>query len=137
MTFLTYTRNCVLAAIAISFLIFISSLSLSAQSLQPGMEDFTPPNPDAAALVKFTESPVSYSSGSIQMNIPITQAKGISAATAVSLSYHGSGIRTRQEATKVGLGWSLQAGGVVTRTVLGLPDEHPNGYQNKYSLFNV
>ena len=54
----------------------------------------------------------------------------------VAISYHGSGIRTRQEASSVGLGWSLEVGGVITRTVLGLPDESPLGYNSSFPLFN-
>jgi len=113
------------------------SATYYAQSLQPGMDNFIPPNPDVAALVKYAESPVSYSSGSVQVSVPIYSLQSKNLSTNVSISYHGSGIRTRQEASSVGLGWSLQAGGVISRTVLGLPDEHPLGYQNKFGLFNV
>ena len=131
-----YFYTCKLS-LYIIFTFITCSTNSSAQSLQPGMENFTPPNPDVAALVKYAESPVSYSSGSVQVAVPIYAIKSKNLSTSVSISYHGSSIRTKQEASSVGLGWSLQAGGVISRTVMGIPDEYPLGYQNKYGLFNT
>jgi len=41
----------------------------------------------------------------------------------VSISYHGAGIKASEIASSVGLGWTLNAGGVITRSVRGAPDE--------------
>jgi RHS repeat-associated protein len=41
----------------------------------------------------------------------------------VSLSYHTGGIKVAENASWCGLGWSLQAGGMVTRVVQGVPDD--------------
>ncbi|MFC5981235.1 hypothetical protein, partial [Flavobacterium salmonis] len=40
----------------------------------------------------------------------------------ISLNYHASGIRVDQEATWVGLGWSLDAGSRISRTINGSED---------------
>lgn len=40
----------------------------------------------------------------------------------VSISYHPSGIKVNEISSVVGLGWSLNAGGVITRLVRGAPD---------------
>ncbi|MCB9275770.1 MAG: caspase family protein [Lewinellaceae bacterium] len=45
-----------------------------------------------------------------------------------NLSYHASGVKVGEPASWVGLGWSLNAGGRVMRTVMGKPDEHFGGY---------
>lgn len=46
----------------------------------------------------------------------------------IGLSYHAGGIKVEDNASSVGLGWSLRAGGTVSRTVRGLPDEGSHGY---------
>jgi hypothetical protein len=43
----------------------------------------------------------------------------------VSISYFAGGTRVLENPTTVGLGWSLNAGGMVTRTVRGMPDDIP------------
>src|ERR1700728_453938 len=93
-----------------------------AQANQPYIPSVLPPGPDAAALMKFTDVPVSPHTGTADVTVPIytIQAKGISVP--VSLSYHTGGIRLKEEASWVGLGWALNAGGMVSRTIMGHDD---------------
>ncbi len=58
-----------------------------------------------------------------QISVPITQLSGNEMAMPISLSYHASGNKVNQMASWVGLGWSLQAGGVITREVRDQPDD--------------
>jgi YD repeat-containing protein len=47
----------------------------------------------------------------------------------IFLSYHASAHKVEDQASRVGLGWSVSAGGMVTRTIRGLPDEYgPGGF---------
>lgn len=41
----------------------------------------------------------------------------------VSLNYHSGGIKVEEIASSTGLGWSLNAGGIVSRSVRGMEDE--------------
>lgn len=82
-----------------------------------------PPSPDAASLGKYGNTPVGLHTGIPQIDIPIYTIKSKLLEVPISISYHASGIKVDEMASWVGLGWSLNAGGVITRSVVGLPDE--------------
>jgi YD repeat-containing protein len=92
--------------------------------------------PNAASLSKYGEVPVSYYTGIPNISIPIYDIKSGSLDVPVSLSYHAGGIRVEEIASWVGLGWSLNAGGVISRQVRGVADEADGGYLQVYSSLN-
>ncbi len=83
----------------------------------PYVPNVVPPSPDAAALMKFVDVPVSAYTGAADISVPVytIHAKGLDIP--ISLSYHTGGIRLDEEASWVGLGWTLNAGGVISRTI--------------------
>ncbi|MGN6292962.1 MAG: hypothetical protein ACTHMV_09485 [Chitinophagaceae bacterium] len=89
-----------------------------------------PPSPNASAIGKFGEIPVSMSTGIPNISIPFfsyaDQQKSLSLN--VSLSYHAGGHKVEDMPSNVGLGWSLSAGGVVSRSMRGIPDDATGGY---------
>lgn len=80
-------------------------------------------SPNAASLGKYADIPVNYHTGIPQISIPIYTIKEGPLSLPISLSYHASGLKVMETASWVGAGWSLNAGGVITRTVQGAPDE--------------
>jgi hypothetical protein len=95
------------------------------------------PSPNAASLGKYADWPVNLYTGVPQIDIPIYEIKGRSLSVPISLSYHGSGIKVGENASCVGLGFSLQAGGVITRSVRGLADDDQGpGYLTIRSYYN-
>ncbi|MEL7124040.1 MAG: hypothetical protein AAFO07_31670, partial [Bacteroidota bacterium] len=86
----------------------------------------TPPN--AASLGKYIDIPVELSRGIPQISIPIHTLTEGNLSLPVSLSYHASGIKVAETASWVGTNWTLQAGGMVSRTVMGIPDEWDAGF---------
>jgi hypothetical protein len=97
------------------FLIFFCFLeNVYAQSYK----EYVPPTPTAAALGKYVDIPVNLSTGIPEINIPIYEIKCGTLSLPISLNYHAGGFRVAEEATWVGLGWSLLAGGAITRTIL-------------------
>src|SRR6185312_3468661 len=86
----------------------------------------TPPAPEAAALGRYGEFPVTLATGTPEITIPLYEIKSGSLSIPLSLSYHASGIRVNDQASRVGLGWTLQGVGLITRVVKGNPDE--SGY---------
>jgi len=107
------------------FLVFSSQL-IHAQN--PLKLNIIPPSPEASAFTKYGDMPISPYTGVPQISIPIYTAKSGAIQVPISLSYHASGIRVDEEATSVGLGWSLQAGGVITHTIRGKDDLVLNFY---------
>ncbi len=83
-----------------------------------------PPSPTVAALMKFEETPVNNYTGLPDVSIPLfstaTHSKDV--GINIALKYH-AGVGANDRASDVGLGWSLFAGGSISRTVRGLPDE--------------
>ncbi len=82
-----------------------------------------PPSPNASALGKFGDIPVSYYTGIPQINIPIWTFQEGGQKIPISLSYHAGGVKVEEIASNVGQGWALNSGGVITRTVRGMPDD--------------
>jgi hypothetical protein len=87
-----------------------------------------PATPTTAALGKYGEVPVSLHTGLPTIKVPLTQLSGKDLSLSVELSYHAGGIKVEEISSWVGLGWSLFAGGVITREVRGLPDDGGYGY---------
>jgi hypothetical protein len=104
--------------------------------VDPGLENLrtvVPPSPNASSLAKFAEWPVSQYTGLPNISIPIYELKGRSQSVPIALGYHSAGIRVGEIASWVGLGWALNAGGCITRSVQGLPDDY--GYYTTAQSF--
>ncbi|WP_281336230.1 RHS repeat domain-containing protein [Flavobacterium eburneipallidum] len=95
-----------------------------------------PPSPTAAALGAYGDIPIGYFTGQPNINIPIYQIKTNQHQLDISLSYN-SNVRVNQDASWVGLGWSLNAGGVITRTIRGLDDFSVFGSKGGEGYYNA
>lgn len=93
------------------------------------------PSPTAASLGRFGDIPVSLSRGVPDITIPLFTAKGRTLELPIRLRYHGGGIRVEEIGSWVGIGWTLEAGGVITRSVRGLVDDRPDGYLSTGHIF--
>lgn len=87
-------------------------------------------SPNAAALGEYGEVPVSLFTGVPQIEIPIYTLQYGPHTLPISVSYHSGGVRPDQYPGWVGLGWSLNAGGCISRVVKDLPDEYDNSESN-------
>jgi YD repeat-containing protein len=90
---------------------------------QKNISNITPPSPEAASLGKYVEIPVGYYTGTPEISLPLANIKQGGLSVPVSISYHASGIRVEEFANWTGAGWTLNAGGAVTRVIKGLPDD--------------
>lgn len=98
------------------------------QTIDDVSKQILPPSPQAASLGKYGETPVNFHTGGVTVSLPLYEVKIGSLTLPLTLSYQTSGVRVTDVASRVGLGWTLQGEGVITRTVRGLPDEESLGY---------
>jgi hypothetical protein len=110
--------------LTVSALLFLPFTQVVAQqyttaAFQPSV---VPPSPDAAALMKFTDIPVSTYTGTADISVPIYTIKAKGLTVPIDIAYHTSGIKVREQASSVGLGWALNGGGCISRTIMGSDD---------------
>ncbi len=113
----------------------LQGLSQTPLAQQLKLPQVVPNSPDAATIEKFGNFPVTYSTGAPNISIPLWTVSCGSLSWPITLSYHASGIKVDESASNVGLGWSVQGVGVITRTVNGRRDEEtsagePASYEN-------
>ncbi|HEY0770061.1 MAG TPA: hypothetical protein VGD31_06975, partial [Sphingobacteriaceae bacterium] len=106
-----------LRTIGLYVLLFVTSLA-DAQELP----NLVRPSPETAALFRFQDYPMDYSTGLPSINIPLYEVQSGSLRVPISVSYHASGLKVSDEDGPVANGWSLNAGGAVSRTIHGSAD---------------
>ncbi|WP_454880726.1 hypothetical protein [Sphingobacterium detergens] len=89
-----------------------------------------PPSPTAAELGKYGMMSVDEYNGLPQISIPIYTFSVNDISVPIGLSYNYNGLQPNARASWVGIGWSCSAGGVITRSMKGFPDESIHGYNN-------
>lgn len=90
----------------------------------------TVPPPQAYSFAQYADMPVSLYTGTPSIDIPLYTIQVGGYSFPISLSYHASGIKVSQEASWVGLGWNLNAGGNISRTIRGM-DDLTRGYYHQ------
>ncbi|WP_127340625.1 hypothetical protein [Flavobacterium cupreum] len=79
---------------------------------------------------KFIEQPVSLNSGLANVSIPIYTIGLDGLQLPLNLDYFTGGVRVNEIASEVGLGWTLNLGGSISRAVRSNPDDLDGGYMN-------
>nr|WP_320022249.1 BACON domain-containing protein [uncultured Draconibacterium sp.] len=104
-----------------AFLILFIPLFMNGQSTLPKV---IPPSPQAQEFIKFIEYPMDYSSGLPSINVPLYTIRSKDLSLPISISYHASGLKPNSdESGIIGLGWHLNAGGIISRSISRKPDE--------------
>jgi YD repeat-containing protein len=109
---------------------------LSAQIANPNVNPI-PPSPNNAVLFRYTETPVSYYNGTTSTSIPMYTITVGNYTLPISINYHSGGIKVNEEASWIGLGWTLSAGGTVSENVIGKRDTDELGQSISYMQHNI
>ena len=96
---------------------FNSNIYTAAQVISPTLQP-----PDVAAFQKVNFIPVSNYTGRSNISIPIYSVSSGNINVPISLSYNTSGVKVSDMSSSVGLNWSLNAGGVISKIVRGMDD---------------
>lgn len=84
-----------------------------------------PVSPKSFEFLKYTEIPVSTYTGVPNISVPIYSIEAAGLEIPIALTYHSNGVRVNEEASSVGLGWTLEAAGSIVQVI--------NGYEDTYS----
>lgn len=104
-----------------AILILVLVLSFFYGKSQSSLISF--PTPEASELGKYGQVPVSYFNGLPEISIPLYTLTCKDIELPLSLSYYAAGNKPDEHPGWVGLGWNLNAGGMITRIVNGIRDE--------------
>lgn len=113
------------------FLVIAFSIQVYGQKYEASK--VIPPSPTAAGLGTYGDIPVNLYTGTTNFTIPLYEIKTNHHSLPITLSYHSTGVKVGENAGWTGLGWSLSAGGVITRSVVGLDDFVTDGYTGYYT----
>lgn len=92
---------------------------------QTKLPDVIKPSPQAGEMVKYIDYPMDLSSGLPSTSIPIYNVTSGSINLPISISYHASGFKPNEdESGVIGLGWNLNAFGMISRSINKNPDEN-------------
>lgn len=83
----------------------------------------TPKSPEASAFQKYGENEINEYTGNPAISIPLYTLSYKGIEVPLSLTYDGGGIQVSQEASWVGLGWSLNVGGCINYVCQGGNDQ--------------
>lgn len=100
------------------------------------IKNLIPASPEAGSFGKYVDVPISAYTGTPSIGVPIVTVKGRSLTLPISLSYHHKGLQVETQSGRVGLGWTLSTGGVITRVVRGEVDEK-NGMVKYDQVSNI
>jgi hypothetical protein len=119
--------NFAVTAIALHLFSVESSMAQSPPTPPSGpapLIQLIPSSPNAAALGEYGKVPVGLFTGTVEQNIPLYTINTGNYSLPLSLSYRSNGTRVSDLGSDVGLGWVLNAGGVITRTLNDKIDEY-------------
>lgn len=85
--------------------------------------EYSTKDPAVSDFKKYVDLPIGHFTGSPSISIPVYTVKSKSIEVPITLNYQAGGILVEQNPSTVGLGWTLSAGGSITRSVRGHEDD--------------
>ena len=111
------------------FILSLLAFAISADAQTSWEDTYIPRNPteglspNARSFHRYGEIPVSLYTGTPNISIPLATLREGQLTLPLELSYHSGGVKVNDHPGWTGLGWTLIAGGAITREVHSMPDE--------------
>lgn len=123
-------------------IILIVFVALGNTQAQLRIDKVIPPSFNSAALIKYCDHPVGIQYGIPKIKYSVRTLINEDLFVPISMNYHALGIKVEEEATWAGLGWYMEAGGVITRIIrgendLGFVDEKDNSKALGYPFEHI
>ena len=114
-------KKAIIKKYTLILLVFTFYVNVNAQT-QFSFPHVATVTPEAAAIAQYQDMPVSLYSGTPEISIPLYEIDVDGFKIPITMKYHASGIKVAQEASWVGLGWTLEVGGRISRSVKDADD---------------
>lgn len=114
-----HNNRCFLNLFPVLFLFFAVGVASDAHA----QAYYAPPSPHATGLLRHANIPVNLNTGIANITVPLFDLPTRGMDIPINLSCHASGHKVRDIPGPARLGFTLNAGGAITRIVRGLPDE--------------
>lgn len=88
----------------------------------PTLPQVTTPSPKATMMNRYGDYPVSLYTGLVDITIPIFEININGVKVPIEFKYHASGLKYDDLPMELGYGWTLIAGGTISRSVRGTPE---------------
>ncbi|HAO08622.1 MAG TPA: hypothetical protein DCQ50_16950 [Chryseobacterium sp.] len=109
-------------------IVFCPVVLISGQELS-----FIPSSPQSFQFTREKSVSEDEHTGKLNINIPLLSLNGNKISTALSLQYFGAGVKVDDLPNDTGMTWMINAGGIISRTVNGLPDENTDRLTKNYN----
>jgi YD repeat-containing protein len=94
-----------------------------AMAQEVGLPAVVKPSPQSMAFTRYGDYPMTGCNGLTDITIPVHTIAGRKLSLPITMSFHASGMMAGEVEGALGMRWTLNCGGLVTRTMKGTPDE--------------
>jgi hypothetical protein len=103
-------------------LLVLPFLRVSGQATAAPSIKVTPPSPEVSVKNRYGEYGCSSYMGMVDISVPLFEVASNQLKLPISIRYVSNGKKVVGDRSSIGTGWMLEASGVVSRTIYGMPD---------------
>ncbi|MDL2320478.1 hypothetical protein LJC45_05035 [Alistipes sp. OttesenSCG-928-B03] len=115
---------CFSISVCLSCLLFPAGANAQITNISTVYSEVIAPTTPETDFLKYGNVDVSHRTGANSFAIPVYTYKDQDFELPISIQYTSTGYKPNNQTGHLGLGWILNAGGIIMREVRGCPDEH-------------